>query len=203
MGENSLFTIGKITGVHGVKGYLKIRSFSDSPESFKPGNSILLARSGIKAVSGTSVRQDAFKKDKGAISISSAYSARDDSKAGKWYEIERVAPNKKGLLLLLKGVDRNIAESLVGDELLIPRDALPSLEDDTYYWQDLIGISVVDIQAGYIGTIDHVIQTGSNDVFVVADHNRETLVPAIKNVVKQVDLERGEMRVELPDGLME
>jgi 16S rRNA processing protein RimM len=100
---------------------------------------------------------------------------------------------------------RNDAEALVGASLFIERSQLPDLEADTYYWFELIGLCVVDSEGKTIGTLESVLPTGSNDVYVVKNHNRrpvrELLVPALASVVLEVDLAGGVMRVELPEGL--
>ena len=121
----------------------------------------------------------------------------------QWYEIQRVSPHKKGVLLMFQGIDRDAAETLVGSELFMNRNALPELEADTYYWQDLIGLTVVDIHHGELGRLDHIMPTGSNDVYVVKGKGREVLVPALAWVVKSIDLEQGEMVIDLPDALLE
>jgi 16S rRNA processing protein RimM len=101
--------------------------------------------------------------------------------------------------------DRNAAEALVGASLFIERGLLPDLEEDTYYWFELIGLSVVDAQGEPLGVVEAVLPTGSNDVYVVKDHSRhpagERLIPALASVVLEVDLANGVMRVELPEGL--
>jgi len=89
----------------------------------------------------------------------------------------------------------------VGAELLVDRSVLPEPEDDTYFWVDLIGLRVMDQALGLLGRIDSVIETGSNDVFVVKGGEREVLVPGLASVVVRVDLENGEMIIDLPEGL--
>lgn len=101
--------------------------------------------------------------------------------------------------------DRNTAEALIGASLLLERALLPELETDTYYWFELIGLTVEDTAGERLGEIDAVLPTGSNDVYVVKDKHqhpvRELLIPALATVVLEVDLAKGVMRVELPAGL--
>lgn len=182
----SLFVIGQITGVHGLKGYVKVRSFADSSEIFAPGRSVLLGIS---------------QENSSESHVRDGHEMAEQQ--GQWYEIERVNPHKKGLIIMFGGVDRSTAETLVGQMIFMPREALPELEEDTYYWEDLIGLKVNDIQSGYLGVIDHVMSTGSNDVFVVKGVQGEILVPALAWVVLSVDLDRQEMTVDLPEGLRE
>lgn len=118
------------------------------------------------------------------------------------YVIEGARPHKRLLLLSLKGItDRNQSEAMVHAEILAERQSLPELEADTYYWADLIGLSVFVSDETCIGRIEAIIPTGSNDVYVVKDKDRETLVPAIESVVLAVDIENRTMRVDLPEGL--
>ena len=102
-------------------------------------------------------------------------------------------------------MDRNLAEDLVGAEILVERDRLAEPEADSYFWADLIGLRVTDKTLGALGTIDSIMETGSNDVFVVknkkVDPEQEFLVPALASVVIEIDLDRGEMAVDLPEGL--
>ena len=118
------------------------------------------------------------------------------------YILDWSSPHKQNLLMGLSGVTtRNQAEALVGAELLADRDAFPELEPGTYYWADLIGLTVQTTDGACIGKIVSIIPTGGNDVYVVQDGKRETLIPALASVVLEVDLETKTMRVDLPEGL--
>lgn len=124
----------------------------------------------------------------------------------KTFEINWAKPHSRGGLLSLRGIDsRKSAEALIGSELFITRESLPELEDGVYYWSDIIGLSVFTIDEQYIGRVESIIQTGSNDVYVVKDlsrdHDNETLIPALESVVLEIDLENKTMRVDLPEGL--
>ena len=118
------------------------------------------------------------------------------------YKINRVSPFKGGVILSLNDIsDRNQAQEMVGAELFIQKCDLPELEKDTYYWFELIGLSVWTVDNQMIGQIDSIIQTGSNDVYVVKGPEKETLVPALASVILDIDLDQQTMRVRLPDGL--
>jgi 16S rRNA processing protein RimM len=86
--------------------------------------------------------------------------------------------------------------------LFIPETELPELDEDTYYWFELIGIEVYTTEDEYLGRIESVFPTGSNDVYVVKDRQKEILVPALDSVVIDIDLEHKRMRVDLPEGLV-
>ena len=124
----------------------------------------------------------------------------------KTYTIKWAKPHKQILLLCLKGIEScESAEKLIDSELFIEKKNLPELEEGTYYWIDLIGLSVYTIDEEYIGRVESIISTGSNDVYVVKDSTKgndsEILIPALESVVIEVDLERKIMRVDLPEGL--
>ena len=176
MEENGLLTIGKITGVHGLGGNLKVRSFAESPETFQEGLQVRL-------------------KPDDSLSHS-----REVSRP---FQIQKVSPKKSGMLLALKGVDtREQAEEFVGWEILVSREALPELEEDTWYWEDLYHLEVIDQNLGSLGTIDRIFPTGANDILVVknGETGRETLIPMHRHFVKAVDMENRVVRTEVPPG---
>ena len=118
------------------------------------------------------------------------------------YAVEWARPHKRNYLVGLEGVrDRDQAQALKDARVVVPRSEMPDLEEGTFYWVDLIGMDVYTVTDRYLGQIASIIPTGSNDVYVVKDEDRETLVPALKTVVKAVDLETNRMRVDLPEGL--
>jgi len=111
-------------------------------------------------------------------------------------------PHKNILLVSLKEIrHREKAELLIGSSLVIPKADLPELAAGEFYWHELLGLSVYDEKRGYLGTITSIIQTGSNDVYVVEDAESEVLVPALASVVTDIIPEEGRMNVRLPDGL--
>lgn len=97
--------------------------------------------------------------------------------------------------------DLEKAKALVGCEVLIPGDKLQVLPDDEYYWRDLIGFDVVTEDGHFIGKIETIFPTGSNDVFVCTGGEREILLPAITDVVQKIDMEQRKMIVRLLEGL--
>lgn len=120
--------------------------------------------------------------------------------------VQWVKPLGRGLILGATSiVDRNQAESLSGSSLFIAKSRLPALEEDTYYWSDLIGLQVVDPSGTLLGRLEAVIPTAGNDVYVVKGtldgHPREILVPAVGAVVQRIDLAGKTMVVDLPEGL--
>ena len=79
------------------------------------------------------------------------------------------------------------------------------MEEGTYYWFDLIGLSVFTVEGEFLGQISSIIPTGSNDVYVVKDSKRgldyERLIPALESVIRSIDIKMKTVRVNLPEGL--
>ena len=90
---------------------------------------------------------------------------------------------------------------MIGSRLFIAKTELPDLEDGTYYWFELIGLAVYGPSDQFLGTLEAILETGSNDVYVVRYNEEEILVPALDTVVKKIDIDRRRMDVVLPEGL--
>ena len=124
----------------------------------------------------------------------------------KVYSIKWAKPHQRVILLSLKEINNlNLAEELIGSELIIKQSKLPELEKGTYYWFDIMGLSVFTNEKKYLGIVESIIPTGSNDVYVVKDPDKdpdhEILIPALESVVLDIDLKQKIMRVALPEGL--
>ena len=104
----------------------------------------------------------------------------------------------KGMVCEISGVeDRDTATMLVGLDIRIARELLPSLGAKSYYWADLEGFKVVTLQGVALGTVSHLFATGANDVLVVRDSVRERLIPFVQGAyVHQVDLAGGRIWVD-------
>lgn len=103
----------------------------------------------------------------------------------------------KGLVARLAGCrDRETAQTLAGTDVGIYREQLPPAARGEYYWIDLLGIRVVTLEGRELGTVDHLLETGANDVLVVRGE-RERLIPFVQGqVIHSVDLAAGEIRVD-------
>jgi 16S rRNA processing protein RimM len=122
----------------------------------------------------------------------------------KIMNIEEAVPHQKYFIVKFAEIpDMNAAEEIKGGILEITRDELFPLPENTYYIFDIIGLSVSDKNRGQLGKITDVLQTGSNDVYVVDTGARPLLIPALKQVVKEIDLSGRFMVVELPAGLVD
>ena len=162
--EQRFVTLGRISGVHGVKGWVRVHSDTSPRENI--------------------------------VSYSPWYLVRGD-----WQEKRKIKSGRrqgKSVVAKLAGCnDRDAAGELVGAEIRIPRAALPETElPGEYYWADLVGLRVETVEGVDLGRIDHLFETGSNDVIVVQG-DRERLIPYIwEQVVQTVDIEAGLMRVD-------
>jgi 16S rRNA processing protein RimM len=120
------------------------------------------------------------------------------------FTVSSVKPHKNNVLLTLKGLDSlEEAEEYRGAAVFIRRDSLVQEETDEYFWFDLIGLEVYLDTGKYIGTIHHILPTGSNDVYVVREGETEVLVPAIHEVVKEIDLDARKMMITEMEGLLD
>lgn len=154
--------LGKIAGVFGVKGWVKV--FSET----KPKENIF------------------------------TYAPWQLNLNGRWQVVKVIQckPHGKGLVALFEEyADRDLARQLVGAEIAINAEQLPEAEEGEYYWADLIGLQVVTLDGQVLGQVDHMFETGANDVVVVKGE-RERLIPFVQGqYIEAVDLAAGEMRV--------
>lgn len=115
-----------------------------------------------------------------------------------WHEyvVQEAKVHGNHLLAKLAGVaDRDEAFQLKGKLIAVPRERLPALGQDEYYWSDLIGVEVRNTRDVMLGCIDHLFKTSANDVMVVQGE-RERLIPFISQVVLDVDLAKRRMTVD-------
>lgn len=103
----------------------------------------------------------------------------------------------KVVIAKLEGVaDRTAAEKLKGQLIAVPRAELPQQDEDEYYWTDLIGMTVRNLQDEALGTVENLLETGANDVLVVQGEHGQLLVPFIASAVQDVDLASKMIRVD-------
>ena len=109
-------------------------------------------------------------------------------------------------MLKLAGIeDANTAETVRNHVLAIPISQLAKLPPDSYYQHDIVGLQVVTLDGRSLGEVIDIIETGSNDVYVIkaATGGKDILIPAIKEIIKQVDLIRKMMYIEPIKGLLD
>ena len=155
--------MGRITGLFGVKGWVKVYSYTEPREAILDYNGHFLNR------------------------------------GDGWRRIEVAEGQKhgKGVILRFDGVaDRDQAAALIDCEIAVARDVLPAAGNGVYYWADLEGLRVVHRDGTDLGRVAYLLETGSNDVLVTSG-KPERLIPFILGeVVLDVDLANGVIRVE-------
>lgn len=160
--------LGKIVGAYGVQGWVRVHPFADDPHAW------------------------------GALPA--WWLGQEASPPESWREfpVTRSRVHLGAVVAQLDGIaDRNAAEALKGTLVGVPRAALPPAAENEYYWDDLIGLEVVNVGGERLGQVDSLIETGANDVLCVrADDGRELLLPFVAAVVLDVDLAAKRIRVE-------
>ena len=121
--------------------------------------------------------------------------------AGGWqsFELQQGQVHGKGIIARLGNcTNRDEAGPLLGAAIAVEREQLPELAENEYYWADLIGLEVLNQEGETLGKVDHLLETGANDVLVVkTEDKQEWLIPYVKgDVVKEIDLEKGWLRVD-------
>lgn len=119
------------------------------------------------------------------------------------YKIEKVGYSKNQVILKFEGIDTiEQAEELRNSYILVDRKDLEALPEGVYYIADLIGLKVYTEDGEYLGVVDDIFQTGSNDVYDVKnDLGQSRLLPGIKEVIKEINLPDGKIIVNLIEGL--
>ncbi len=122
---------------------------------------------------------------------------------GNSYTVASSQRNSPQLVVLkFCGVDSlQEARGLVGQEITVPQSAVPDLPQGEYFHFQLLGLRVVTEDGEELGHLGEILETGSNDVYVVSGTAGELLIPALEEVVLEVRLGQGTMVVRLPDGL--
>lgn len=119
------------------------------------------------------------------------------------FKIEKVGYVKQMVLLKLQGIDDiDEAEKYRNLYLKVNRNNLPNLPENTFYIVDLLECEVVTTEGELLGKVDDVFNTGSNDIYAVKDElGKQILIPAIKEVIKKIDVPNKKITVKLMEGL--
>ncbi len=169
-----LFQVGSITQTHGIKGEVKVFPLTDDITRFKNMKNLLL---------------DTGKE--GYISL----------------EVENARPQKNLVILKFKGIDNiNDIEKYKGKGLYVTKENRVSLKEDEYFRADLIGCEVFldDSVDEVFGTVSDILETGANDVYEIElSSGGSVLVPAIKECIKNVDVDARRIDIHLLKGLMD
>lgn len=119
------------------------------------------------------------------------------------YHIESVRYHNRFIILKFKEItDMNMAEKIKGAIIKVPREETVKLPEGHFYVFDIIGLQVYTTDERHLGQVTDVITTGSNDVYVVKmENNKEILIPALKQVVQEININEQKMTVKLLEGL--
>lgn len=121
----------------------------------------------------------------------------NDTHPWREFKVLECKPHTKVLVARLEGVtDRTAAEKCKGLLIAVPRSSLPKEGEDEYYWSDLIGLNVVNLQGESLGKVDNLLDMGANDVMCVRNDKGEILIPFLSHVVQQVSLDEKLIRVD-------
>ena len=122
----------------------------------------------------------------------------------KKYEIEEVKYHKDMVLIKFKGIDKlEDAELLRNLYLEVNRSEEPDLDEGTYYIVDLLGLDVYSDEGNLLGKIDDIYNNGSSDIYVIKDElGKQLLLPAISDVIKDINLQDKKMIVHILKGLI-
>ena len=128
----------------------------------------------------------------------------ETNKNKKQYEIEEVKYHKDMVLIKFKGIDKiEDAELLRNSYLKVDRKDEPELDEGTYYIVDLLGLDVYSDEGNLLGKLDDIFNNGSTDIYVVKDElGKQLLLPAISDVIKEINLEEKKIVVHILKGLI-
>ena len=114
--------------------------------------------------------------------------------------VAHVKPQGKNFLMRFREYAvREDAQRLTGRLLTVARAEAAPLDEGEYYVFDIVGLTVYDEEDNELGTVENVLRTGSNDVYAVrSEDGREILIPALRSVVREIDVPGGRMTVRFP-----
>lgn len=172
--QSDTIELGKIVGVWGVKGWLKVFSYTRN-------------------------KQDIGRYDEWLLSTPHRSTSRSSSLRN--VQVKNCRAQGQNIVAQLEGIDdRDAAQVLIGQSIFIDQSQLPVLPEGEFYWVQLIGLSVVNLQGDQLGVVTSMLETGANDVFVVSDRSgnseQERLIPHIDEVVMNVSLDEQILRVD-------
>lgn len=110
---------------------------------------------------------------------------------------EAVEGRSSHMLVLLQGLsDRNAAALYTLADIVLPRAELPRLSDNEYYWDDLVGLDVVNKEDVHLGKVDYLFETGSNDVLVIKGEKQHAIPYLMGDIVLDINLDKKVIRVD-------
>ena len=168
------YQLGYILKTHGLRGHVAAHFDVDDPAAYLKLKTVYLALPGAPA-----------------------------KLVGHPIEKLQLQPGAR-VLLKLRGIDRiEEAEPLRGAQLYLPLTELPKLEDDQFYFHDVIGFAVVDSTLGVLGTVENFYELPQQDMLAMRYQGQEVLIPVVDELVSHADHAKKEIYVNLPDGLLD
>lgn len=163
MADARLINVGEISGVFGVKGWVKVFSFTDSRANIVDYSPWLLKKGEKKQI----------------------VKVMDGGLQGR------------SVVVKLDGIDnRDSAAELMGWQIFVTAEQLPKPGKDEYYWADLVGLTVETVSGETLGTVDHLLETGANDVLIVKGERERAIPFLLGSVVIHIDLDAGKIVVD-------
>lgn len=165
--------IGKIIGAHGVRGEVKVFPITDNVRRF--------------------------------LKLKKVFFSQEDGTVISEILVSKARIDRGNVLMMFENVaDRDAAEKLRGTYLAVSREDAVKLPKGSFFIADMLGMTVIDDDLGELGTISEVFETGANFVITVKRvKKKDLLIPFLKDVCYETDIEGGVMKVRLPNGLYE
>lgn len=167
------YQVGKIVNTHGIRGEVRVKSTTDfNDQRFTPGQTLYIVQGKQAPVE---VKVKSHRQHKGLD------------------------------LLVFEGLENiNLVEQYKQADLKVSKDQQANLDEGDYYYDQIIGLEVVDQEDGTVyGTIKEILSPGANDVWVVSRKGEDDiLLPAIADVIKEVNLDQKQVIVEMMEGLI-
>lgn len=166
-----LYAVGVVAKVFGVKGEVKVHSYSRSLKEFEELGSVLVGKNEEEAV---------------------------------LREIEQVVERGSGIYIKFREIsDRNASELLIGHFLFVEESQRRRLASGEYFVDDIVGLEVRDGRKNLLGVVKDVMSYPAHDVYVVHAVGVDVMVPAVREIIRAVDLKNRTMIIDPPEGLFE
>jgi 16S rRNA processing protein RimM len=165
--------VGRVLRPHGVRGEVVVEVLSDVPDRLAPGRRMTASWAGKPGRTSREVRVETYR------------------------------PHKTGALVRFAGAeDRDQAEELRDALLEVDRSEVPAAPEGTYYWYQLLGCRCW-VDGEDLGEVTDLVEDGGGLLLVVSRDGRQVPIPFVQSFLKEVDVERGRIELDLPEGLLE
>jgi 16S rRNA processing protein RimM len=162
--------IGKIIKPHGIRGALKIYSYSEQPENMLRYKELVIVDKNGQRTNSLGVKKCCIQ-------------------------------GKTAIVTLASIDNRNKAEELQGNGVLLDKKDLPKTRNDEFYWFQLHGLSVETKSGKQLGKVIRIFSNGAQDIMIIGNHHQEYMVPILKEIIVAQDQEK--ITIAPPPGLLE